>query len=117
MTLRCSSRLEAAAAVLLMGAVSCAPQKPAGVAAIPPQIMKPGELGRLPVREPDHRIPYGVHPSQYGELRLPAQAGPHPVAVLIHGGCWKQPYATTRDLAPMGDALKADGVASWNLEY
>ena len=113
--LRCP--VAATVAVLLMGAVACATQKPAPVATTSPPIMRPGELGRLPVREPDHRIPYGDHPSQYGELRLPAQAGPHPVAVLIHGGCWKQPYATTGDLAPMGDVLKADGVASWNVEY
>jgi acetyl esterase/lipase len=107
----------ATAAVLVMGTVSCAPQNPALVATTSDQVMAPGELGRLPVREPDHRIPYGDHPGQYGELRLPAQEGPHPVAVLIHGGCWKQPYATLRDLAPMGDVLKAEGVASWNVEY
>jgi acetyl esterase/lipase len=39
------------------------------------------------------------------------------VVVLIHGGCFKAAYATLRDLAPMGDALKADGIATWNIEY
>jgi acetyl esterase/lipase len=38
-------------------------------------------------------------------------------AHFIHGGCFKAAYATARDLAPMGDALKADGIASWNVEY
>jgi acetyl esterase/lipase len=37
--------------------------------------------------------------------------------VLIHGGCFKAAYATARNLAPMGDALKADGIATWNIEY
>jgi acetyl esterase/lipase len=39
------------------------------------------------------------------------------VVVLIHGGCFKAAYATLRDLAPMGDALKAAGIATWNIEY
>ena len=39
------------------------------------------------------------------------------MAVLIHGGCFKAAYATRKDLAPMADALKERGIASWNIEY
>ncbi len=48
---------------------------------------------------------------------MPAGEGPHPVVVLIHGGCFKAAYATVRDLAPIGDALKDSGIATWNVEY
>jgi len=82
-----------------------------------PALMTPADLQSLPVRPADHRLAYGNDPNQYAELRLPSGTGPHPVVVLIHGGCWKAEYATLRDLAPMGDALKAEGVASWNIEY
>lgn len=82
-----------------------------------PAVLAPGELQKLPARPPDHRLEYGVDPNQFGELRLPAGRGPHPVAVLVHGGCWKAEYATLRDLAPMGDALKDERIASWNIEY
>jgi acetyl esterase/lipase len=82
-----------------------------------PAVMTPDELQKLPSRSPDHRLDYGADRNQFGELRLPAARGPHPVAVLVHGGCWKAEYATLRDLAPMGDALKAEGIASWNIEY
>jgi acetyl esterase/lipase len=82
-----------------------------------PAVLAPGELRKLPARPPDHRFEYGADPNQFGELRLPAGRGPHPVAVLLHGGCWKAEYATLRDLAPMGDALKDEGIASWNVEY
>jgi acetyl esterase/lipase len=82
-----------------------------------PAVMAPGELQKLPTRPPDHRASYAGDPNQVGELRLPAGRGPHPVAVLVHGGCWKAEYATLRDLAPMGDALKTEGIASWNIEY
>jgi acetyl esterase/lipase len=79
--------------------------------------MTPQDLQALPSRAPDRRIPYGQDSSQYGELRVPAGAGPHPVVVLVHGGCFKAAYANAGDLAPMADALKADTIATWNIEY
>lgn len=82
-----------------------------------PAVMTPADFQALPVRPADHRVAYGSDVNQVGELRLPAGRGPHPVVVLIHGGCWMAEYATLRDLGPMGDALKADGIASWNVEY
>ena len=82
-----------------------------------PALMTPGDLQALPARPPDHRVAYGEDPSQIGELRLPARPGPHPVVVLVHGGCWKAEYATLSDLAPMADALEDVGIASWNIEY
>ena len=83
----------------------------------PPRLMAPGELDGLPRQPPDRIVAYGSDSSQFGELRIPPGPGPHPVVVLIHGGCFKAAYATLRDLAPMGDALKAVGVATWNVEY
>jgi acetyl esterase/lipase len=81
------------------------------------QLMGPGDLQALPSKAPDWRVAYGSDSSQYGELRVPSGPGPHPVAVLVHGGCFKAAYATLRDLAPMADALKAEGIATWNIEY
>lgn len=70
----------------------------------------------LPRPEPDFRLSYGDDPLQFGELRLPEAPGPHPVAVVIHGGCWLAEY----DLAYMSAlaaALAEDGVATWSIEY
>lgn len=86
-------------------------------AARPASLMSPFDLQALPSRPPDYRVVYGEDSSQYGELRIPAGSGPHPVAVLIHGGCFKAAYASTRDLAPMADALKELGIATWSIEY
>lgn len=80
-------------------------------------LMTPQDLQSLPSHPPDERLAYGKDSSQYGELRIPAGSGPHPVAVLIHGGCFKAAYANTRDLAPMADAFKERGIATWNIEY
>jgi acetyl esterase/lipase len=80
-------------------------------------LMSPQQLQALPSRPADYRISYGTDANQFGDLRVPAGPGPHPLAILIHGGCWKANFASLSDLAPMADALKADGVATWNLEY
>jgi acetyl esterase/lipase len=62
------------------------------------------------------RRSYGNDPSQFGELWLPDGEGPHPVAVVLHGGFWRHRY----DLRLM-EALCADlaghGRAAWNVEY
>jgi acetyl esterase/lipase len=82
-----------------------------------PSLMTPADLQALPAEAADYRLRYGEDASQFGELRIPARSELHPVVVLVHGGCWKAQYATLRDLAPMGDALKKDGIATWNIEY
>jgi acetyl esterase/lipase len=39
------------------------------------------------------------------------------LVVLIHGGCFKAAFATADYFGAMADALKADGIATWNIEY
>jgi len=84
---------------------------------VAPKLMTPDDLTALPSQPPDERIAYGSDSSQYGELRVPPGAGPHPVVVLIHGGCFKAAYANAGYFGQMGDALKAKGIATWNMEY
>jgi acetyl esterase/lipase len=110
----------AAVASLLAMPLGCAARRPASppdAAASVDRLMTPEELAALPSRAPDRRITYGADSSQYGELRIPAGTGPHPLVVLIHGGCFKAAYATAQYFGAMADALKADGIATWNIEY
>lgn len=74
------------------------------------------ELAALEWTSPDARIPYGEDPLQFGHLRLPEQAGPHPVVVFIHGGCWLASY-DIRHAGPAEQALADAGYAVWSLEY
>jgi acetyl esterase/lipase len=81
------------------------------------KLMTPQELASLPTLPPDQRIEYGTDSSQYGELRVPTGPGPHPVVALVHGGCFKAAYAQASYFGQVGDALKAKGIATWNIEY
>jgi len=72
-------------------------------------------LTRVPTPA-DHRISYGSNEFQFGELRLPKGAGPHPVAIVIHGGCWMSEYGLSY-MGHLSAALAEAGVATWSVEY
>lgn len=82
---------------------------------------RPSHLGvddvlALPAEPADVRVAYGPGRYQFGELRLPQGSGPHPVAIIIHGGCWSANYGLHL-MDAMATALTRKGVATWNLEY
>ncbi len=79
--------------------------------------LRPSDINALPSKAPDAVIAYGRDSLQYGELRLPKGAGPFPVAIVIHGGCWVHMFAAARNAAALSDALRDAGVATWNVEY
>lgn len=80
------------------------------------ELLKPREVDAIPASPPDHTIAYGGDVNQFGQLFLPEGRGPFPVAVVIHGGCWKK-FADLKNTIPMSDALRKAGIATWNIEY
>jgi len=62
------------------------------------------------------RDPYGAAPEQFGDLYLPSGAGPFPLLVLIHGGCWLHAYNLDH-LGPLAAAIARAGIAVWSVEY
>src|SRR6516162_7005386 len=88
------------------------------------QTRGPMELATAPVPTGARRVAYGKDPLEFGELRVPNRPGPHPVAIVIHGGCWvsKLPNLDERAVAmdnmrPLAAALTDAGIATWNVEY
>ena len=84
----------------------------------------PLELANATVPAGARRITYGSDPLQFGELRVPAAKGPHPVAIVVHGGCWVSKIenmdakAVAMDnMRPLAAALTEEGIATWNIEY
>lgn len=64
----------------------------------------------------DARVVYGPEPLQFGDVRLPPGAGPHALALVLHGGYWKATYNLIHT-GHMCDALRDAGIATWNVEY
>jgi acetyl esterase/lipase len=79
-------------------------------------LLTAADILSFPNPEPDDRIAYGDDPLQFGDLRLPKAGSPHPVAIVIHGGCWRARYDVTH-IGSFSDALTRAGIATWTLEY
>ncbi|PYX31630.1 MAG: alpha/beta hydrolase [Acidobacteria bacterium] len=84
----------------------------------------PLDLANAPVPAGALRVAYGNDPLQFGELRLPSTPAPHPVAVVVHGGCWLAKIGNMDERAvaldnmrPLAAALTEQGIATWNVEY
>lgn len=115
-----------AAAVLLLGACGlngAAPPAPVPAGAGAPADTDLGglltyrELLARPQTERGERIAYGAGPQQFGEMWLPRGPGPHPVVVMIHGGCWQAALPGLELQHELSRALRDEGYAVWNVEY
>ena len=81
-----------------------------------PAVLAAQSILEVPAAPPGLHIAYGDDEFQFGELYLPNGKGPHPVAIVIHGGYWRARY----DLRHIGHfcvALSKAGIAAWSLEY
>ncbi len=74
------------------------------------------EILDMPAPPADARLHYGPDSLQFGDLRLPKAPGPHPLAIVIHGGFWRVKYSLEY-AGHMSAALTAAGIATWNVEY
>lgn len=74
------------------------------------------EVQAQTVASKGQKLSYGTLPQQFGLLRVPADAGKHPVVMLIHGGCWLADYDLFY-MEGLAAALTAKGYATWNIEF
>ena len=92
--------------------------------AVTAQSRGPFELATAQVPPGAQRMAYGMDPLQFGELRVPSTKGPHPLAIVLHGGCWAAKLGTLDERAvaldnmrPLAASLTEAGIATWNVEY
>lgn len=76
-----------------------------------------GTDANLTPSKPDAVLRFGERPRDYAELRLPEGEGPFPLAVIWHGGCWKQGVADTAYMAALATRWQQQGVATLNVDY
>ena len=65
----------------------------------------------------DATLRYGSDPLQVIDVWKPAGPGPHPVVLMVHGGCWQSEIADRRLMDWIADDLRRDGIAVWNIDY
>src|SRR3954471_17773117 len=64
-----------------------------------------------------HHHRYGPHRQHRADLYVPRDgSGPHPVAILLHGGYWRATYGKIV-MKPLAADLVRRGYATWNIEY
>jgi acetyl esterase/lipase len=66
---------------------------------------------------PTDTVHYGPAPSQVADLFVPKTKGPHPVVVLLHGGCFLKQYEGFAQTSALAADLAGRGYAVWNVEY
>lgn len=81
-----------------------------------PPLLTVDDYITLPAVPADQRIQYGENASQFADLYLPEGDGPHPVLIVVHGGCWRARFGLEQ-LGRFCAAFKAKGVAVYSLEY
>jgi acetyl esterase/lipase len=93
----------------------CTPVPPPGAVSSAP--MQWTDLYSRPKPKPTAHIAYGPLPQHFAELWLPDGAGPHPLVVMIHGGCWTKGVANLEIMNYAAEDLRQRGIAVWNIEY
>jgi len=104
-----------ASMALMMSACTNEPSK---VAAIAPQpLMVWSDLTDRALPQPTSTVSYGENSAQVADLWLPDSAGPHPVVLMVHGGCWQKAIADRTLMNYAAEDLRLRGMAVWNIEY
>ena len=100
---------------LLVGA--CAPKSAPVPTAADFTPLTWADLTSRPRPHADATVAYGADPMQKVDVWVPAGVGPHPVVVMVHGGCWQTSIADRSLMDWIAADLRADGVAVWNIDY
>lgn len=62
-------------------------------------------------------IAYGDDHMQKIDVWLPTGPGPHPVVLMVHGGCWQTRIADRSIMDWIAGDLRTAGIAVWNIDY
>ncbi|HEX8653918.1 MAG TPA: alpha/beta fold hydrolase [Allosphingosinicella sp.] len=83
----------------------------------PDGLMAWPDLTGRPRPAADDTIRYGADSMQVVDLWLPPGRGPHPVVLMVHGGCWQTGIADRRLMDWAAADLRGRGIAVWNIDY
>ncbi|WP_258043082.1 S9 family peptidase [Sphingomonas sp. NBWT7] len=75
------------------------------------------DLTVRPRPKADATIAYGSDQMQKIDLWRPSGEGPHPVVLMVHGGCWQTKIADRSLMDWIAGDLRDAGIAVWNIDY
>jgi acetyl esterase/lipase len=81
------------------------------------RLMTWDDLTSRPKPSPTYTIRWGKGETDIVDLWLPEGAGPHPVVLMVHGGCWQKAIADRTLMSWAAEDLRKQGMAVWNIEY
>lgn len=83
----------------------------------PAPIMSWPDLTNRPKPEPTQTVRFGESDTDIVDVWLPDTPGPHPVVLMVHGGCWQKSIADRTLMNYAAEAMREEGLAVWNIEY
>lgn len=90
----------------------------AAIAAVmPADLLTWSDLAKRPQPAADATVAYGTDTMQKVDVWLPKGAGPFPVVLMVHGGCWTTSVADRSLMNWIADDLRREGIAVWNIDY
>lgn len=92
-------------------------EPPQAEAQNPPPLMRWNDLTDRALPQPTETFAYGDDPAQLSDLWRPEGPGPHPVVLMVHGGCWQKAIADRTLMNYAAEDLRQRGLAVWNIEY
>ncbi|MGQ0588203.1 MAG: alpha/beta hydrolase family protein [Sphingosinicella sp.] len=106
-----------ASTALLALAAGAMRETPPSPASGPDGLMAWPDLLERPRPAPTTTIAYGEDPLQVVDLWLPDGPGPHPIVLMVHGGCWQTEIADRTIMNWIAADLRRRGLAVWNIDY
>lgn len=94
---------------------SCAPSTSSLTST--PMPMTWADLLARPRPTADKTVRYGDDPYQVVDFWRPTGRGPHPVVIMVHGGCWTTSIADRTLMDWAAADLRGRGIAVWNIDY
>ena len=83
----------------------------------PAPLMSWPDLTNRPKEEPTETVRIGDGETDIVDVWLPDGPGPHPVVLMVHGGCWQKSIADRTLMNYAAEAMREEGLAVWNIEY
>jgi len=101
----------------MLAVAACADADPPQQEAPQPVIMTWPDLTSRALPSPTTTIRYREGDAGVIDVWLPDGEGPHPVVLMIHGGCWQKTIADRTLMNYAAEDLRRQGMAVWNIEY